>query len=90
MQPLNDFVFLEFKKEEKTKGIILANVSKTKPVTAKVIACGPGKLDRFGNFIKTILKKGDIVAIDPFSPRQIKINDKEYLVCRESEIFCKL
>jgi len=91
MQPLSDYVFLEFHKEEQTKkGIILADVSKSKPATAKVIAVGPGRLDRHGNLVKTILKVGDTVVIDPFLPRSIKVNDKEYLVIREVEIFCKL
>ena len=90
-KPLNDFVFLEWKKETETKkGIVLSDVSKSKPATAKVIAVGEGVLDRHGNFIKTKLKKGDMVVIDPFLPRQIKINDKEYLVLREREIFAQL
>ncbi len=91
LTPLSDYIFLEFKKEEQTKkGIILADVSKSKPATAKVIAVGPGRIDRTGAFIKTSLKTGDTVIIDPFTPRQIKVNDKEYLVLREQEIFAKL
>lgn len=91
MQPLGDFIFLEFKKEEQTKkGVILADVSKSKPATAKVVAVGPGRLDRLGNIVKTILKVGDTVVIDPFLPRQVKVNDKEYLIMREPEIYAKL
>jgi len=89
--PLSDFVFLTFEKEKKTpKGVLLSDVSKSKPVKARVVAIGQGKLDKFGNFIKTSLKKGDIVLIDPFIPRQIKVEGEEYLVLKESEIFGKL
>ena len=91
LQPLGDFVFLIYKKEKKTeKGILLSDVSKTKPATAEVIAIGPGRLDRHGNFIKTSLKKGDLVIIDPFLPREVKVGDQDYLIMRESEIFAKL
>lgn len=91
MQLLSDYVFLEFHKEEQTKkGIILADVSKSKPAMAKVIAVGPGRLDRHGNFVKTTLQVGDTVVFDPFLPRQIRVEDKEYLVMREGEIFAKI
>lgn len=91
MTPLSDFIFLKFKKEKKTKkGVLLSDVSKNKPVTAEVVAVGPGRLDRHGNIVKTTLKKGDTVVIDPFLPRELKVDDKEYLVMRESEIFAKL
>lgn len=91
LEPLSDFVFLIFKKKKKTKtGVILSDASKDKPVTAEVIAVGPGRLDRHGNLIKTTLKKGDIVVIDPFSSREIKVDEKEYLILRESEIFSKI
>lgn len=91
IEPLSNFIFLIFKKEEKTKkGILVADVSKSKPAIAEVVAVGPGRLDRSGNLIKTTLKKGDLVAIDPFLPRQIKIEDKEYLILREDEIYARL
>jgi len=91
MKPLNDNVFLEFEKIKKTKsGVVLADTSKKKPATAKVIAVGPGKLDRFGNFVKPEIKKGDMIVVDPFIPQGVKVGDKEYLVCKTSEILAKL
>lgn len=91
IKPLSDFVFLTFEKQKKTdRGVLLSDVSKKKPARAKVVGVGLGRLDRHGNFIKTTLKKGDIVAIDPFLPREVHIEGKDYLVMRESEIFAKL
>ena len=91
IQPLSDFIFLAFEKQKKSKGnVLLSDVSKKKPARAKVLAVGPGRLDRHGNLVKTTLKKGNIVAIDPFLPREISIEGKIYLVMRESEIFAKL
>ncbi len=91
LQPLNDNIFLGYPKEKETKsGILLSDVSKHKPAKAKVLAVGPGRLDRFGTFMKTTLKVGDTIIIDPFLPREIKVDDKDYLVIRESEVFAKL
>ncbi len=89
LEPLSDFVFLTYEKQKKTsKGVLLSDVSKNKPATAKVISVGPGRLDRHGNFVNMSLKKGDIIAIDPFLPREVNIEGKDYLVMRESEVFC--
>lgn len=91
MKPLSDYVFLKYEKRDKTKkGVVLADTSKMKPATAKVIAVGPGRLDRHGNFVKTEIKKGDSIVVDPFIVQVIKVGDEEYLVCRASEILAKL
>ena len=91
MQPLSDFVFLKYEKRKETEsGVLVSDVSQSKPAKAKVLAVGPGRLDRHGNLTKTTLKKGDIVVVDPFLPLQIKVDDKEYLVIRESQILAKL
>lgn len=91
IEPFSDFVFLKFFKEQKSKsGIILSDVNKSKPVKAEVLSAGPGRLDRHGNFVKTTVKAGDIVLIDPFLPREIKVESEDFLVMRESEIFAKL
>lgn len=91
IQPLNDFVFLSWEKQKETdKGIILSDTSKSNPAIAIVIAVGPGKMDKNGNFIKITLKPKDKVIVDPFIPQPVKIMGEEFWVVRESEIFGKL
>jgi|TARA_Y100000310_G_C20228061_1_gene598897 chaperonin GroES len=91
LKPLSDFIFLEVVKEKESKGgIILPNVSKSKPAKARVLAVGPGRLDRHGNLVKTMLKVGDTIILDPFTPREVKVDDKDYFVIRESDVFAKL
>ena len=91
MEALNNYVFLEWEKEKQTKkGIILADASKSRPAMAKVAEVGPGIMDKNGNFVKTNLKKGDIVVVDPFLLRQIKVDDKDYLVVKENEILARI
>jgi len=89
--PLSDFVFLRWAREKETKrGVILSDTSKSRPAIAEVIAIGPGKLDKNGNYIKTQLKVGDRVVVDPFIPQLIKIEGEELWVAREGEIFAKI
>lgn len=91
IQPLSDFIFLRWEKKKETKsGIVLSDVSKTKPSIAKVIAVGPGKLDRHGNDIKILLKPGDTVLVDPFILQPIKVGDEELWVTRASDIYAKI
>ena len=91
MKPLSDFVILQYEGKKKTKGgVVLSDVSSNKPAKAKVLEVGPGRLDRHGNLIKTIIKKGDVVVINPYLPIEIEVDDKKYLVMREGEIFAKL
>lgn len=91
LKPLSDFIFLEVIKKKETKsGIILSDTSKHRPAKAKVLAVGQGRLDRHGNLIKTTVKVGDIIIIDPYDPREIKVDDQDYFVIRESEIFARL
>jgi len=91
IKPLNDFVFLLWEKKKESKsGIVLADVSKSRPSKAKVIAVGPGEIDKSGKFRKVNLKVGDIIILDPFIPQSIKVDGEEYLVCRERDIFAKI
>jgi len=91
IHPLSDFLFLRWEKQKETKrGVLLSDTSKSRPAIATVISVGPGKLDRNGNYIKTQLKPGDKVVVDPFIPQSIKIDGEELWVARESEILGKI
>lgn len=90
IQPLSNHIIVEYFKEEETKsGVILSNVSNKKPPHGKVVAVGPGRLDRHGNFIEVTVKPGDIVYFDPFTPRELQIDNRKYLVLREDDLFVK-
>ena len=91
LEPLSNFVFLKWEKKKESKsGIVLSDVSKTKPSKAKVVAVGPGEINRKGDFKKMSLKVGDMVLVDPFIPQMIKIEDEEYWIARESDIYAKI
>lgn len=93
IKPLADRVLIEpMSREEKTaSGIVLPEtLDKERPEQGKVLAVGPGKTDKEGNFVKPSVKKGDVVLFSKYGPNEIKIDGKEYLVAREEDILAIL
>lgn len=88
LKPLADRVVAQpLEEEDKTPGgIILPDTAKEKPQKGKIIAAGPGKLDEKGQRVKMEVKKGDVVLYGKYSGTEIKIDGKEYLILRESDI----
>jgi chaperonin GroES len=89
IKPLADYVLIEpIKEEEKTKaGILLPeSAEKEKPEKGKVIAVGPGRKDEKGNLIPVSVKVGQTVLFKKYGPDEIKVDDKEYLICKEEDI----
>lgn len=87
--PLEDRVIVEpMTEEEKTKGGVYlpATVDKEKPEEGKVIAVGPGKLLDSGKRGAMDIKVGDKVVFTKYGPDEVKLNDKKYLIVRQSDI----
>jgi chaperonin GroES len=91
LQPLADRVVVKpIEKEEKTKsGIYLPDTAKEKPQEGKVLAVGPGKIADDGKRIAMDLKVGDIVIYSKYGGTEIKIDDDELMILRESDILAK-
>ena len=91
LQPLGDRVVVQPSQEEEvTKGgIILPDTAKEKPQRGLIIAVGPGRLDEEGKRIPMEVKKGDKVIYSKYAGSEIKQDDKEVLILRESDILAK-
>jgi chaperonin GroES len=91
LQPLADRVLVRpIEKEEKTKsGIYLPDTAKEKPQEGEVIAVGPGKLDDNGKRVVMELKVGDRVIYTKYGGQEIKVDDEELIILRESDILAK-
>lgn len=87
IKPLADRVVLKMEEaEEKTKsGIVLASNSKEKPQTATVVAVGPGGMVD-GNEVKMYLKVGDRVITSKYAGTEVKFDDEEYTIARQSDV----
>lgn len=89
VKPLGDRVLLKRveTKEEVRGGIIIPDTAKEKPQEAEVVAVGDGKLDDDGKRIPMTVKPEDRVLIGKYSGQDIKIDDEEYTIVREDEIY---
>lgn len=88
IKPLSNYIFVETFNEEKTtkSGIFIPASTEEKPIVGNVIAIGPGKITDDGKLIPLSVKVGDKVLFTKFTPNEIKIDEKEYLVVREDDI----
>ena len=91
LQPLADrLVVKPIEKEDVTKGgIFLPDTAKEKPQEGKILAVGPGRLSEDGNRIAMDVKVGDIVLYAKYGGTEIKIDDEELIILRESDILAK-
>ena len=81
--PLGDRVVLkQLVAEETTKsGIILPGQNKEKPQQAEVVAVGPGTEE-----VKMEVKKGDNVIFSKYAGTEVKIDEEEYIIVKQSDI----
>jgi chaperonin GroES len=84
IKPLADRVLVQAEAaEEKTaSGIIIPDTAKEKPMRGTIIAVGNGKADE-----PMTVKAGDTVLYGKYAGTEITVNDVEYLIMRESDIF---
>ena len=91
LQPLGDRVVVKpIPKEDVTKGgIVLPDTAKEKPQEGKVIAVGPGKMTDDGKRIAMDVTVGDTVIYAKYGGTEIKEDDEELIILRESDILAK-
>ena len=87
-RPLHDRVVIKRADSETktTGGIIIPDTAGEKPQQGDVIAVGPGGRDESGKLIPIDLKKGDKVLFGKWSGTEVKIDGKDLLIMKESDI----
>ena len=87
-RPLHDRVVVRrIEADEKTAGgIIIPDTAKEKPSRGEIIAVGPGGRDETGKLIPIDLKVGDRVLFGKWSGTEVKIDNEELLIMKESDI----
>ncbi|KAA3660558.1 MAG: co-chaperone GroES [Calditrichaeota bacterium] len=73
--------------EQKVGTIIIPDTAKEKPMQGEVIAVGPGKRGDGGDVIAMEVKVGDKVLYGKYSGTEISVDNDDYLIMRESDIF---
>jgi len=87
IKPLADRVLIEpTEAEAKTSGgIFIPDSAQEKPQKGKVIAVGPGTKD-----VEMEVKVGDVVLYGKYSGTEINVDNKDYLIMRQSDIIAIL
>jgi len=88
IRPLHDRVLVKrIELQEQVRGgIIIPDTAKEKPQEAEVVAVGPGKLTDEGKRTPLEVQPGDRILMGKYSGSEIKIDDMDYVICREDEI----
>ncbi len=91
LEPLADrLVVKPIEREEVTKsGIVLPDTARERPQEGNVIAVGPGRLSDDGKRIAMDVKVGDRVVYTKYGGTEIKIEEEELVILRESDILAK-
>ncbi len=89
VKPLADRVVvkpLDTEKEVKKGGIIIPDTAKEKPQEGEVMEVGSGRKTDEGKTVPPEVKKGDRILYGKYSGTEVTIDDKEFLIMRESDI----
>lgn len=90
IKPLDDKVLVKsISREEKTKsGIVIPDtVTKERPEEGEVLIVGPGRRDeKTEKRIPVSVKPGDKILFEKYGPKEIKLDDEELLIIKESDI----
>ena len=83
IKPLADRVLVEpLEAETKTaSGIIIPDTAKEKPQKGSIVAVGPGTKEN-----PVTVKVGDSILYGKYSGTELKLEGKDYLIMRESDI----
>ena len=83
IKPLADRVLVEpLEAETKTaSGIIIPDTAKEKPQKGSIVAVGPGTKEN-----PVTVKVGDSVLYGKYSGTELKLDGKDFLIMRESDI----
>lgn len=87
IKPLSDRVVIKMVEAMETtkSGIVLAGSAKEKPQVAEIVAVGPGGVVD-GKEIVMQVSVGDRVLISKYAGTEVKIDNIEYTILRQSDI----
>ena len=92
IKPLGDRVVIKVSEGDmKTaSGIVLPDTAKEKPQEGEVVAVGAGKMLDNGTRAQMEVKTGDKVIFSKYSGSEVKVDEQNYLIVRESDILAVL
>ena len=88
IRPLHDRVIVKRLEEERktASGIVIPDTAAEKPDTGEVIAVGTGRLLEDGKVRPLDVKAGDKILFGKWSGTEVKVDGKDLLIMKESDI----
>ena len=92
IKPLGERIVVKVKEKDMTtaSGIVLPDTAKEKPQEGEVVAIGGGKILESGKVAPMEVKVGDRVLFAKYSGNEVKVDDVDYLIIRQSDILAIL
>ena len=86
--PLHDRVLVRrIESDEKTTGgLIIPDSAKEKPQEGEVVSAGAGAKDDDGGRIAMDVKAGDKILFGKWSGTEVKLDDEDLIIMKESDI----
>ena len=90
--PLADKLVLRpvVQEEVLSSGIVIPDTAREKPNQGEVVAAGPGRRDEDGKVVPMEVAVGDRVLYAKYTGQEIKVENEEYIVLKETDILCKV
>jgi chaperonin GroES len=90
--PLGDKLVLRpvVQEEVLSSGIVIPDTAREKPNQGEIVAVGPGRRDDDGKLVPLEVAVGDRVLYAKYTGQEIKIENEEYIVLKETDILCKV
>ena len=91
IHPLADRVAIRPLEETETMrgGLYIPDTAKEKPQQGEIVAVGPGRYEK-GERVPLELKVGDRVLYGKYSGTEVKIDDEDVLIIKESDVLAKI
>ena len=92
IRPLYDRILVKrIEEQQKTAGgLYIPDTAKEKPMEARVVAVGNGRVLEDGTLRKLAIKAGDKVLFAKYAGNEIKIDGTDHLILREDDVLAVL
>ena len=89
LKPVRDRIIVRLIEPETVSkgGIVIPDAATEKPSQGEVLAVGAGRLTAAGQVIAMEVKTGDRVLFGKHAGQTVKVNDQEYHILKEEDIF---
>ncbi len=87
-RPLHDRVLVRrIEQEQKSAGgVIIPDTAQEKPMEGEIVAVGSGSRGEDGSIVPLDVKSGDRILFGKWSGTEVKVNDEELLIMKESDL----